>query len=105
RPHLRACAARAAARRRWADGSRDRGPHPRPRRRRVAHPAMNLGVVGNPNYPDLAAFLATLQQKAASLGLKIYSEERIRAMWPATDGAAPPPLSEAQSGDLDCLIT
>lgn len=61
---------------------------------------MNVGVVGNPNYPDLGAFLATLQQKASSLGLKLYSEERVLEFWPAP----PPPLSEAH-GKLDCLIT
>ena len=38
---------------------------------------MNVGVVGNPNYPDLGAFLATLQHKASSVGIKLYSEERI----------------------------
>ena len=61
---------------------------------------MNVGVVGNPNYPDLGAFLATLQQKASSLGLKLYSEERVLEFWPAP----PPALSEAH-GKLDCLIT
>ncbi len=68
---------------------------------------MNVGVVGNPNYPDLGAFLATLQQKASSVGIKLYSEERIQALWPppSRDGASPPPLSEAPPGDLDCLIT
>ena len=61
---------------------------------------MNVGVVGNPNYPDLGAFLATLQQKASSLGLKLYSEERVLEFWPNP----PPTLSEAD-GKLDCLIT
>ena len=67
---------------------------------------MNVGVVGNPNYPDLGAFLATLQQKASSVGIKLYTEERIQTLWPApaSDGA-PPPLSDAPPGDLDCLIT
>ena len=66
---------------------------------------MNVGVVGNPNYPDLGAFLATLQQKASSLGLTLYSEERIQNLWPSGDGAAPPPLSQALEARLDCLIT
>ena len=66
---------------------------------------MNVGVVGNPNYPDLGGFLATLRQKASSAGLTLYSEERIQSLWPAGDGATPPPLSQAPSGDLDCLIT
>src|SRR5256885_15566540 len=65
---------------------------------------MNVGVVGNPNYPDLGAFLATLQQKASSLGLTLYTEERIQTLWPAGDGAGPPPIGEAPA-KLDCLIT
>jgi NAD+ kinase len=67
---------------------------------------MNVGVVGNPNYPDLGAFLATLQQKASSVGLNLYSEERIQSLWPPPggDGSRPPPLSQAP-GALDCLIT
>ncbi|MFN2571268.1 MAG: NAD(+)/NADH kinase [Gemmatimonadales bacterium] len=60
---------------------------------------MNVGVVGNPNYPDLGAFLATLQQKAASLGLTLFSEERIQSLWPAPTGA----MADAER--LDCLIT
>lgn len=66
---------------------------------------MNVGVVGNPNYPDLGAFLATLQQKASSVGLKLYSEERIRSLWPASDGGAPPLMSQAPVEELDFLIT
>ncbi len=64
---------------------------------------MNVGVVGNPNYPDLGAFLATLQQKASSAGLQLFTEDRIQSLWPAGDGAAPPPISQASA--LDCLIT
>jgi len=68
---------------------------------------MNVGVVGNPNYPDLGAFLATLQHKASSLGMTLYTEERIQALWPAGDGGPPPPplLSQAPSTAVDCLIT
>jgi len=65
---------------------------------------MNVGVVGNPNYPDLGAFLATLQHKASSVGIKLYAEERIQALWPTGDGGAPPLLSQAPS-TLDLLIT
>lgn len=65
---------------------------------------MNVGVVGNPNYPDLSAFLATLQQKASQAGIKLYTEERIQALWPNGDGGSPPTLTEALS-NLDCLIT
>jgi len=66
---------------------------------------MNVGVVGNPNYPDLGAFLATLQHKASSLGMTLYTEERIQALWPAGDGGTPPLLSQAGSTAIDCLIT
>jgi len=68
---------------------------------------MNVGVVGNPNYPDLGAFLATLQHKASSVGIKLYTEERIQALWPppAGDGGPPPLLSQAPSTELDLLIT
>jgi NAD+ kinase len=67
---------------------------------------MNVGVVGNPNYPDLGALLATLQQKASSLNgeLTLFSEEKILPLWPAAlDGGAPRPLGDAPA--LDCLIT
>jgi NAD+ kinase len=68
---------------------------------------MNVGVVGNPNYPDLGAFLATLQQKASSVGIKLHTEERIQALWPSGDGGPPPPAlwSQAPSTELDLLIT
>ena len=68
---------------------------------------MNVGVVGNPNYPDLGAFLATLQHKASSVGLKLYTEERIQALWPTGggDGGPPPLLTEAPATQLDLLIT
>ena len=66
---------------------------------------MNVGVVGNPNYPDLGAILATLSQKASQYGLALYSEEPLLPLWPPADGQpAPQPLSQA-SGNLDCLIT
>ncbi len=60
---------------------------------------MNVGVVGNPNYPDLSAFLATLQQKATSSGLTLYTEERIQTLWPSQ------PEAIAAAPSLDCLIT
>ena len=66
---------------------------------------MNVGVVGNPNYPDLGAFLATLQHKASSLGIALFTEERIQALWPAGDGGTPPVLGQAPSTAVDCLIT
>lgn len=66
---------------------------------------MNVGVVGNPNYPDLGAFLATLQHKASSVGIKLHTEERIQALWPTADGGQPPLLSQSASPELDLLIT
>ncbi len=59
---------------------------------------MNVGVVGNPNYPDLGAFLATLQQKAGTAGLSLYTEDRIQSLWPS-------PLAAIGDATLDCLIT
>ena len=59
---------------------------------------MNVGVVGNPNYPDLGAFLGTLQQQASRHGLTLYTEERIQALWPN-------PMAAIDSARLDCLIT
>ncbi len=59
---------------------------------------MNVGVVGNPNYPDLGAFLATLQQKAGTAGLSLYTEDRIQSLWPT-------PLAAIGDATLDCLIT
>ncbi len=59
---------------------------------------MNVGVVGNPNYPDLGAFLATLQQKAGTAGLSLYTEDRIQSLWPS-------PPAAIGDASLDCLIT
>ncbi|HEY7192883.1 MAG TPA: NAD(+)/NADH kinase [Gemmatimonadales bacterium] len=59
---------------------------------------MNVGVVGNPNYPDLGAFLGTLQQQASRHGLKLYTEERIHTLWPQS-------VPAIDSAKLDCLIT
>jgi len=59
---------------------------------------MNVGVVGNPNYPDLGAFLATLQQKAGTAGLTLYTEDRIQSLWPS-------PPAAIGDASLDCLIT
>jgi len=61
---------------------------------------MNVGVVGNPSYRDLKSLLAHLAQAAPRLGLTLYTEERIAALWPEP---GPPPLDRAPR--LDCLIT
>lgn len=66
---------------------------------------MNVGVVGNPNYPDLGALLTTLQQKASSLGVTLFVEDKILPLWPAGTGATPHPLGQTPDGNLDCLIT
>ncbi len=61
---------------------------------------MNVGVVGNPSYRDLKSLLAHLAQVAPRLGLTLYAEDRIAALWPEP---APPLLDRAPQ--LDCLIT
>ncbi len=61
---------------------------------------MNVGVVGNPSYRDLKSLLAHLAQVAPRLGLTLYAEDRIAALWPEP---APPLLDRAPR--LDCLIT
>ena len=66
---------------------------------------MNVGVVGNPNYPDVVALLTTLQQKASSLGLTLFVEDKILQIWPTGDGQAPHPLGHTPDGNLDCLLT
>ena len=63
---------------------------------------MNVGVVGNPTYRDLKSILAHLVQVAPRLGLSLYTEERLAALWPEPP-PAPPPLARAPR--LDCLIT
>jgi NAD+ kinase len=61
---------------------------------------MNLGVVGNPSYRDLKTLLAHLTQVAPRLGFTLFTEERIRPLWPEPH---PPPLD--RSPRLDCLVT
>ena len=61
---------------------------------------MNVGVVGNPSYRDLPAVLARLGTAAPRLGIVLYTEGEIAALWPeprppVIDGTAP----------LDCLLT
>ena len=65
---------------------------------------MRVGVVGNPNYPDLGRFLGTLAEKASSAGITLFTEERIQSLWPVRNGGPPPALGEAPN-ELDCLIT
>src|SRR3989454_4822867 len=100
RPHLRACAPRAAARGGRSHRRRDRGAGACVGRGAIAHPLMNVGVVGNPSYRDLKNILAHLAQVAPRVGVTLYTEEEIAPLWPEP---APPPLHRAPQ--LDCLIT
>jgi len=64
---------------------------------------MNVGVVGNPSYPDLGPLLATLAGTAARLGMTLYAEESLLPEWPASV-PCPQPLAQTP-GRLDYLIT
>jgi len=59
---------------------------------------MNLGVVGNPRYADLAAVLRELAGLAPTLGVRLFSEPRLEPFWDH-----PVPLLDA--GSLDALLT
>lgn len=61
---------------------------------------MNVGVVGNPDYRDLKTILAHLAQVAPRLGLTLFTEADIAALWPAP---RPSPLPGPPA--LDCLVT
>jgi NAD+ kinase len=59
---------------------------------------MNVGVVGNPRYGDLAAVLTSLAGEAPSRGLSLSTEPRLESFWPA-------PVPHLDPGTLDALIT
>lgn len=61
---------------------------------------MNVGVVGNPSYRDLPAVLARLGTAAPRLGITLYTEDEIAALWPEP---RPPGIDPAVP--LDCLLT
>ena len=61
---------------------------------------MNVGVVGNPSYRDLPAVLARLGTAAPRLGITLYTEGEIAALWPEPR----PPVIDA-GVPLDCLLT
>lgn len=61
---------------------------------------MNVGVIGNPNYRELATHLRRLDEAAPRLGLTLFAESETAVIWP---GASPAPLGDAPS--LDCLLT
>ena len=47
---------------------------------------MNVGVVGNPNYRDLKSLLAHLAQTAPRLGITLFSESTLAALWQVATG-------------------
>ena len=59
---------------------------------------MNVGVVGNPRYGDLAAVLSSLAGEAPSRGLSLSTEPRLEQFWPA-------PVPHLNPSVLDALIT
>ena len=59
---------------------------------------MNLGVVGNPRYADLAAVLRDLASLAPSLGVRLFSEPRLEPFWDR-------PVPFLDAAPLDALIT
>jgi NAD+ kinase len=61
---------------------------------------MNVGVVGNPSYRDLATLLATVAQAAPRLGISLYSEAQLLALWPE-----PKPRRLEPGQPLDVLLT
>lgn len=58
---------------------------------------MRVGVIGNPEYPGLAAVMERLQRAAPGLGLEVHSEAQL----PSTSGFAP--LDERD--DLAALVS
>jgi NAD+ kinase len=61
---------------------------------------MNVGVVGNPSYRDLATLLATVAQAAPRLEITLYSEAQLLALWPE-----PKPRRLEPGQPLDVLLT
>ncbi len=61
---------------------------------------MNVGVVGNPSYRDLATLLATVAQAAPQLGITLYSEAQLLSLWPE-----PKPRRFEAGQPLDVLVT
>jgi NAD+ kinase len=61
---------------------------------------MNVGVVGNPGYGDLQAFLGRLTAAAPKYGFTLFSEERLAEIWPGQRPAVWGPGVK-----LDCLLT
>lgn len=59
---------------------------------------MNVGVIGNPRYPGLAAILPGMAARAKSLGLALFSEPPLEPYWPEHL----PPIGSAP---LDAMLT
>ncbi|HET8632712.1 MAG TPA: NAD(+)/NADH kinase [Gemmatimonadales bacterium] len=59
---------------------------------------MNVGVVGNPRYEDLAAVLGELAREAPARGLSLSTEPRLDPFWPS-------PVPHFEAGALDALLT
>jgi NAD+ kinase len=59
---------------------------------------MNLGVVGNPRYADLAAVLERLKGEAPARGIVLFTEPRLDAFWPS-------PVPHLDDARLDALLT
>jgi len=61
---------------------------------------MNVGVVGNPSYRDLATLLAGVAQAAPRLGITLFSEAQLLELWPD-----PKPQGLDHGQPLDVLLT
>jgi len=59
---------------------------------------MNVGVIGNPRYPGLAAILPGMAARAKSLGIALYSEPPLEPYWPEH-------LAPIGSASLDAMLT
>jgi len=59
---------------------------------------MNVGVVGNPHYADLAAVLERLVAEAPARGIALFTESRLDPFWPR-------PLPHLDEARLDALLT
>ncbi len=59
---------------------------------------MNVGVVGNPRYSDLAAVLRLLAREAPSRGLRLYTEPSLLTLWDV-------PLPLIDEAQLSALLT
>ncbi len=59
---------------------------------------MNVGIIGNPRYPDLRGLLDHIAELASVRGMSLFAEEGLTAIWQREM----PSLDDA---DLDVLIT